>query len=266
MDQHEIKEDAPGPRGFVRQALQILRVVLAAFAFLGFAIGAPLMGLVLPLLWLGGGTPLQRRKRCQRAVGLSFRFFHTYMRVAGLIDFRPAVRLPRSNEARIVVANHPSLVDVTAILASEPELCCVVKPEVFKNPLYRLIVTYCGHISASGSESEGKNAGELIAERLKEGSDILIFPEGTRTVDDEIGPFHAAAFGLAILCQRPIVPLAVFCSEPVLKRGTPWYLIPPRPVTLKFTPLPPAHPLEDETSRRFAQRVREELLQFLKTQ
>lgn len=174
--------------------------------------------------------------------------------------------MPPSPRSRMVVANHPSLVDVTAILASQPELCCVVKPAVYQNPLYALIMRYCGHISSNPSGNREGDVGQAIQQRLEEGSDVLIFPEGTRTPGDEIGAFQAGGFGLAILCGSPIVPLAISCSEPVLKRGAPWYLVPARSVTLQLVALPPVYSFDGESSRDFAARVRISLVRFLEPQ
>ncbi len=238
----------------------MLRVVLAALAYLGFGIGAPFVGLALPFLGLLGGSKLERRKRCQRFVGGGFRFFHAYMRLVGLIHYNPKVLLPRSEGPRVVVANHPTLVDVTAVLSAEPEMCCLVKSTIYDSPLFFLIMKFCGHVRVNRSDAaDGAQVIELASQRIEEGSSVLLFPEGTRSPVGEVGTFFAGAFAVAVHCEVNIAKLRIICDPPVLKRGSPWYLIPPQPVTLQVEFLGEGGPTETETIQTFRNRVREEI-------
>ncbi len=240
---------------------QGVRVLLAAGAYVGFACGAPLIGLCLPVLWLMGPGGLDRRKRCQRFVGLSFRFFHAYMRVVGLIRYSPVLRLPDHPHPRIVVANHPTLVDVTALLSAVPELCCLVKSTIYDNPLFFLIMRFCGHIRVNRADAlDGAHVIELAERRLEEGSSVLLFPEGTRSPVGEVGPFHPGAFAVAVHSEVELAKVAIFCDPPVLKRGSPWYLIPPQPVTLELRFLGQEAPVGAESIQTFRDRVRAEFI------
>lgn len=251
-------EMARGPDSSLRQ---FSRVVLAAAAYLGFGLGAPLVGLSLPFLWLLGGNRLKRRKRCQRFVGHSFRLFHAYMRRVGLIHYRPTLKLPPQAAPRVVIANHPTLVDVTALLSAAPEMCCLVKSSIHDNPLFYLIMKFCGHIRVRRSDaSDGTRVLELASERVADGSDVLLFPEGTRSPHPEIGPFHAGAFAVAVHSEIEVAKVAIFCDPPVLKRGAPWYLIPPQPVTLRLQFLGHSRPLVGESIQSFRDRVRDEII------
>lgn len=240
----------------MRGLIQWFRILLAGFAFAGFGLGAPLVGLSLIFVWSLGGTKLERRRRCQRAVGGSFRFFHAYMRIVGLILYRPELSLPERKRPRIIVANHPTLVDVTAILAAYPEACCLVKSSIYDNPLFYLIMRFSGHIRVGRRGTV--DSSDAIAEathRLEEGSDVLLFPEGTRSPTMEVGEFRAGAFALAVHSEASLALVAIFCSRPVLKRGTPWYLIPPQPVTLKLESLGEVAPFHHEPIASLTERV-----------
>lgn len=242
---------------------QACRVLLAGGAYLGFGLGAPFIGLALPFLWLAGGTKLDRRKRCQRFVGLSFRFFHAYMRSVGLIHYRPTLKLPPQPTPRIVVANHPTLIDVTAVLSAVPEMCCLVKSTIYNNPLFYLIMKFCGHIRVRRSDArDGARVLEGASARLIEGSDVLLFPEGTRSPDPEVGPFHAGAFAAAAHRELEVAKIAIFCDPPVLKRGAPWYLIPPQPVTLHLEFFGHSRHEVGESIQAFRDRVRDEFIHY----
>jgi 1-acyl-sn-glycerol-3-phosphate acyltransferase len=252
------------PRAFAARFVYSLRVICAGVAFLGFGLGAPLVGLSLSLFWLAGGTLVERRTRCQRVVGGSFRVFHAYMDAMGLILYRPRLELPRRSGPRVIVANHPTLVDVTALLSAYPEACCLVKSFYYDNPLFYLIMKFCGHIRVGQSRTDsGSQALVQASERLSQGSDVLLFPEGTRSPVGSLGPFHAGAFAVAVHSEVPVAPVAIFSAQPVLKRGTPWYLIPPEPVSLELVSLGHTVGKQGESIHHFTDRVRNQIIEQL---
>ena len=250
----------------VARLVYALRVICAGVAFLGFGLGAPIVGLSLSVFWLAGGDLAERRARCQRVVGGSFRVFHAYMHVVGLIRYRPRLVLPPRSGPRVIVANHPTLVDVTALLSAYPEACCLVKSFYYDNPLFYLIMKFCGHIRVGRSRADaGSRAIAQASLRLSQGSDVLLFPEGTRSPVGSVGPFHAGAFAVAVHGEVPVAPVTIFCAQAVLKRGTPWYLIPPNPATLEFTSLGHTAAERGESIQRFTDRVRHQIIHQLKS-
>ncbi len=236
----------------------LLRSALAGGAFLGFGLGGWLLGiLILPLAYLLPGTRLERRRRCQRVVSATFRFFHAYMRVVGLIDFRPVRCVAEHAPPSVWIANHPSLVDVTAVIAAHPELCVLVKSSVYKSPLFFPLMLACGHIPVDRDKpTSGARVLELATERLAEGHSVLIFPEGTRSPADGLNEFHPGAFAIAVASGAPIQPLLVVASSPFLKRGTPWYKVPRSLASMSvhaLEPIPTAAP--GVTSRALSRRT-----------
>jgi 1-acyl-sn-glycerol-3-phosphate acyltransferase len=179
------------------------------------------------------------------------------MDLVGLIRYRPHLDLSFRRGPRVIVANHPTLVDVTAILAAYPEACCLVKSTIYRNPLFLPIMKFCGHIEVDrgGAPSGGPGAIHHAAERLAEGSDVLMFPEGTRSPTSLPGDFRAGAFALAVHSEVDLHAVAISCSRAVLKRDTPWYLIPPEPVVLMLHSLGTVTPLPGEPVLRLRDRV-----------
>jgi 1-acyl-sn-glycerol-3-phosphate acyltransferase len=183
------------------------------------------------------------------------------MRGVGLIHYRPTLTLPRQAAPRIVVANHPTLVDVTAVLSAVPEMCCLVKASIFDNPLFYLIMKFCGHIRVRRSDSlDGARVLEIASARVGDGSDVLLFPEGTRSPGTAVGPFHAGAFAVAVHSEIEVAKVAIFCDPPVLRRGAPWYLIPPRPVALRLEFLGQSRARDGEPIQSFRDRIRDEII------
>jgi 1-acyl-sn-glycerol-3-phosphate acyltransferase len=207
---------------------QALRVALAAGAFLGFGLGGALLSwIVLPLASLDRDRP-RRQRRCRRLVQATFVLFHDYMRVCGLVAYDPR-RVPRElpDGPWVLVTNHPTLVDVTALLAAYGELCVVAKGSLFRNPLIGPLLRLCGHIDGgqSGFGTPAHVLDQAIA-RLRQGQRVLMFPEGTRSPHAGLSRFRAGAFNAAFAAQVPIVPAAIGAHPPGLKKGQPWYAIP----------------------------------------
>src|SRR5262249_43619241 len=130
-----------------------LRVVLTALAFVGFYLGGVFLSwIVLPVIWRRSGSSTERALRCQDVVSGAFVLFHDYMRVARLIRFDPRAVAGLSPEgACVIIANHPTLVDVTAIIASYGRVFCVAKNVLFRSPLVGRLLRYCGHIDGDSA-------------------------------------------------------------------------------------------------------------------
>jgi 1-acyl-sn-glycerol-3-phosphate acyltransferase len=219
---------------------QVFRISLAGLAFVGFGLGAVLLAwLVLPWLSLGQSQAV-RRRRCQRAVQTTFIFFHDCMRGCGLVDFNsrdvPALTFA---EPMVIVANHPTLIDVTAVLSAWSGVCVVAKRSWFRNPVIGPLLFFCGHIESGGqaTEGDGNSVLEGGAQRLAEGHSVLLFPEGTRSPEEGLHRFRSGAFHLALRAHVPVLPVLITAEPPGLKKHQAWHAIPTRTIRLRIRPL-----------------------------
>ena len=223
----------------MRWMVQIVRRgLLTGGAFLlFFSVGMVLSYVVLPLVQLVSsrqGGP----RRCRRIVARTWVAFHGYMRACGLLHYDPReTRLALPATSAVVVANHPTLVDVTALVSACPDLVFVAKRELFRSPLVGPLLRRCNHIESGAGILAGAAVVEAALERLRHGCSVLLFPEGTRSPKDAIGPFFPGAFEIAERAGVPIVPLLIECDPPALMRGQPWHEIPDRTVRLTITQL-----------------------------
>jgi 1-acyl-sn-glycerol-3-phosphate acyltransferase len=229
-------------RALVRRAVRIL-VTGSAFV-LFFAGGALLSYVAIPLARLGGGTEAERGRRARRVLGAAWAVFHHYMRLGGLLRYDPRrVRLDLPAGPFVAVANHPTLVDVTAIVAAHPEMVCVAKRAMFRSPLVGRLLRTCGHVEAGdGSPFSGAAVVEAAVARLREGVPVLLFPEGTRSPAYGLGEFRHGAFEIAARAGVPVIPLVVTCDPPMLLRGEAWYETPSRTPTMTIAQLPALRP------------------------
>lgn len=249
----------------------VVRLSLATSSFAFFGLGACVLSwIVLPVVWLCGAPLPARRRRCQRMVGHAFRIFHDYMRFWRLLDFDPLRPSPdgrldlKADEQVIVVANHPTLVDTTAILACCPELICIVTPWFAKNPLLRPLLYWCGHIIAGNdSLDERIRVIDTASSRLADGHSLLIFPEGTRSPRNGLGQFHRGAFALATRCGLPLQPIGISVQPMVLSGSEKWHRLPACAAAYRLKSMAPISPEEYPSGRgapeQLARLVREAL-------
>jgi 1-acyl-sn-glycerol-3-phosphate acyltransferase len=220
---------------------QALRIALAAGAFAGFGLGGALLSwVVLPIVSCDRDRR-RRQRRCRRIVQATFVLFHDYMRMCGLVAYDPR-RAPRTlpDGPFVLVTNHPTLVDVTALIAAYGQLCVVAKGSLFRNPLIGPLLRLCGHIDG-GQSGFGTpvHVVDQAIERLLQGQCVLMFPEGTRSPDSGLNRFRAGAFNAAFAARVPVVPAAIAAHPPGLKKGQAWYAIPTTAIVWQIDPLEP---------------------------
>jgi 1-acyl-sn-glycerol-3-phosphate acyltransferase len=126
------------------------------------------------------------------------------------------------SEARgvLVIANHPSLIDVIALMAVTPNADCVVKSGLFRHPLLGNALRSIGYIDNGTDVRQFLRAceGSLAA-----GNNIVLFPEGTRTGLDERIQFQRGAANLALRCRVDAVAVHINCQPRTLTREQPWW-------------------------------------------
>jgi fatty-acyl-CoA synthase len=141
----------------------------------------------------------------------------------------------------VLVANHVSYVDSVVALAALPlELRAVAKQEVARWPLVGTALRKAGHLLADRSDaSRGVEVTASATELLRQGTSLLVFPEGTRARGPALLPFRLGAFKAAVDTGYPVVPVRIEGSRRVLPRG----LHLPRPGLISLSlgePLVPA--------------------------
>jgi len=122
----------------------------------------------------------------------------------------------------VFACNHASQFDIPIVQEALPiQFRFVVKKELFKIPLFGFALHHAGYIpiDRSGGKAALRSVQEA-AERLKKGTPIVIFPEGTRSPDGRLMPFKVGGILIAIKAGCPIVPVAISGSHHVLPKGS----------------------------------------------
>jgi 1-acyl-sn-glycerol-3-phosphate acyltransferase len=164
------------------------------------------------------------------------------MRLAAILRYDPrTIRLALPAGPFVLVANHPTLIDVTALVASFPDVAIVAKAAMFRSPLVGSLLRYCDHIRSDDSLFGGAAVMDAALERLARGTPVLIFPEGTRSPPGAVGAIRPGAFDVAARARVPVIAVLIRCDPPTLLRGDPWYAIPERAPTLTVERLTTLH-------------------------
>jgi 1-acyl-sn-glycerol-3-phosphate acyltransferase len=134
----------------------------------------------------------------------------------------------------LVLANHPTLIDVVALISLMPNASCVVKQALWRSPFLGGVVRAADYISNSRPEA----LLEDCARDLQSGNPLIIFPEGTRSRPGQPLRFLRGASYIALGSGRPLLPVLISCEPSTLTKLQKWYQIPERRFHLKVKILP----------------------------
>lgn len=194
--------------------MRFLRSVLCAAFFVSFGIGGLVFSAILALPLK---PPLMRSM-----LRAQFRLFVFAAKVTGLFvveateEDRAALKSIRGS---VIAANHISLIDIVILIAMLGDTVCVTKGAVGGNPFIRMIARKILIVN-DGPIAVLEQAGG----RLKEGVNVIVFPEGTRTPpDDPEHKFRRGAAQLAVRTCSPVETVFISADPPVLGKRQPWW-------------------------------------------
>lgn len=186
--------------------------------------------------------------RCARAwAWLIVKTTGVRVRVTGL------EHLDRSR-SYVLAANHQSIYDIPIVFTSIPmPLRIVAKDSLGRIPFLGWHLHRTGHLLI-----DRRNPGPDIVAKMKrlvsEGHTLIVFPEGTRSVDGTLGAFKKGTFLVAIGAQLPVVPVSIRGSRHVMRKGR--LMVCPGEVSVTIHPPIPTAGVTREQARQFAERVR----------
>jgi len=115
----------------------------------------------------------------------------------------------------ILMSNHESVFDIAALMTTAPtSIRFVAKRELAWIPLFGWALALSGHVLIDrGNRTRAIQRLERAAERIRRGTSVIVFPEGTRSPDGRLRSFKKGGFHLAIAAQVPVVPVTVSGSH-----------------------------------------------------
>ncbi len=117
----------------------------------------------------------------------------------------------------IIVPNHPSMLDAVMCISRLPRLVCIAKAELWDNPLLGGGMRMAGYIRNDAPIKLVR----LAAARLRQGQQLLLFPEGTRTGKPPVSEFRSGFALMAKMADVPVQTVFIETNTPFLGKGWP---------------------------------------------
>jgi 1-acyl-sn-glycerol-3-phosphate acyltransferase len=222
--------------------MPVLRTYLLLLPFMVAAVFVALV-IMIPVTWVARDIrPVYRVARW--VVGA----------IAWVAGIRLKTRGPdpwRAPQPCVYLCNHVSNIDPPAVFLCLPRVAILGKAVVFRIPLVGYTLKLADFIPVQRNQADSRRkALEAGIDRLKRGISLLIFPEGTRSLDGKLLPFRPGPFTMAIEAQAPVMPITLLGAREVMPKGA--LALRPGQVTLVFhEPIP---------TRGLGQQDREELM------
>jgi len=233
-------------RPFAWLALQLHLLLLGAMSAAWNAAAL----LLYPLL----PRPLGRRVG-RAMVAWGYGLFWRIAAFTGMMQLRADVLdALRDEPGLIIVANHPSMLDAVMLVARLPRSACILKASLMRNPLLgpgARLARYIRNDTARGMVL-------CAVDDLRDGGQLVLFPEGTRTTRRPLNPFHASFALIARRAAAPIQAVFIDTDSPYLRKGWPLWRLPPLPIRFsvrlgrRFAPADDHLALRDEVEAYFA--------------
>lgn len=155
----------------------------------------------------------------------SWGFFIFLCKITGYLSFEFEKFQPK--KGTLIIANHPSLLDIVFMISKFKRANCVIKNKISKN-IFLFAAAGCANYILND-----ENFLEKSIKVLKNGEILIIFPEGTRSKNEII--FHKSASYIAINGAKFLELMFINMSPKSLQKNTPWYKTPNQTIKYNFS-------------------------------
>lgn len=200
-------DDLPAPKNIFLYSWRCLIKILFFFSF-GF--GAILLCIfVFPLIRLFNWNKTKYQIAVRRTVSAIFRMFLHFSKFFGLTRFKKFdLKQFQNLHSRIIVANHPSILDFVFIMAMVPNSNCIVRGGLLKTPVGGVIKN--AYIANTLDFDE---LCRLCKITLDAGCNVIIFQEGTRTPRHGRNQYKKGAARIAFYAKCNLLPIFIGGSD-----------------------------------------------------
>lgn len=203
------------------------RLLATGFSFAAFFGGGLVMAATLfPAIALLVPEPSRRVRATQAVIHRLFRFFMGMLRFFGILDLQVSGEaLLRDGKGRLIIANHPTLLDIVILMSLIPRVQCIVKSELWHNRYLGGVVRWAGYIR---NDLEPESLLKACRGAIADGKSLIIFPEGTRSRPGAPLNFRRGFANIALLAGVETQLVVIGCAPIMLSKGDPWWKIPER--------------------------------------
>jgi 1-acyl-sn-glycerol-3-phosphate acyltransferase len=261
LDRHTANVNATSEEPSVQARLPLRAYVTSTLFWSYLAASCPPWFVGAALTW-AATLPFDRRRKLLHLYTSAWAYHYVKLLPLWRTHFEGTEHI-RPGKRYVLVANHQSLGDILVLFGLFKPYKWVSKREIFALPFIgwnMRLNDYVGLVRGDAASIE-----RMLAEcrrHLQNGSSVLLFPEGTRSVDGELKRFKHGAFTLAKELGVEIIPIVVDGTRDALpKQGL---LLKQRtPLDIQVRVLEPIVPRSDESVAELSERVRQVMVERL---
>lgn len=165
------------------------------------------------------------------AISSVYRGFWTTAKWLGLMRIDDAALDVLDRDGGLIIAaNHPSMLDALLVIARVPRGICIMRSSLMHNPFLGAGARLARYIRNDPPRGMIRSC----VANLKAGGQLVLFPEGTRTVHAPINPFRPGITLIAQMAQVPIQTVVIEADTPYLGKGWPIWRAPEFPVRIRM--------------------------------
>jgi 1-acyl-sn-glycerol-3-phosphate acyltransferase len=129
----------------------------------------------------------------------------------------------------IIAANHPSMLDAMLLVARIPRGICIMRGSLMRNPFLGAGAKLARYIRNDPAHGMLRSC----VTNLRAGGQLVLFPEGTRTIRPPVNEFRPGVTLIAHMAQVPIQTVIIETDSPYLGKDWPIWRLPPFPVVFR---------------------------------
>lgn len=194
------------PVKWYRFPLWCCQCFVKLFCYLFFGTGSVVLALVVfPWIRVFVHPKEKFQIKAREFVSASFRMFANVMRMTGALSLRVDDRAKYRNiHGKIIIANHPSMLDFVFIMSLVPNANCIVRGGL-ANTVLGGVIRQCYIVNSLDFDELCR----LCKQTIDEGNNVIIFPEGTRSPRHGVNPYKKGAARIAYYSNCDVLPILV---------------------------------------------------------
>jgi 1-acyl-sn-glycerol-3-phosphate acyltransferase len=230
----EADENSTPPRA----AIGIGRRIIAAYEISALYLGWFVFGSICLVAsffagFLRYGLPRKFGNRLgQHMIMRAFQVFMLYLAVTRLVKCDVSALDQLKHEKGLILApNHPALIDAVLVISRLPRVTCIMKAVLWDN----IVLGGGSRLAGFVRNDSQPNMVRASVAALRDGGQLLMFPEGTRTVEQPINPLKGAIALIAKKSQAPVQTIFIESNTDFLGKHWPTLKKPVFPLYYRVT-------------------------------
>jgi 1-acyl-sn-glycerol-3-phosphate acyltransferase len=205
----------------------MIKLVYRYWRILGTGLGFLAVGIggvfVFPVLNMVMRESQRRKVLARNLIRLTFRGIVRSMCAFGVFQYETTGLHRLEGRGLLILANHPTLIDIVFLMALVPQADCIVKAGLWRNPFTRATVRAAGYVR---NDDDGLHVIDDCIASLRDGGNLIIFPEGTRTIAGGSINLKRGAAHIAVRAKCNVTPVLIRCAPLMLVKGEKWWRLP----------------------------------------